>query len=236
MKSHPYLFLAAIFALLFLAGNELAAVTDTAESNYALTAREMVLSGDWMSPRIYGHYWYDKPIFFYWELALSFADFGFNEFAARLPSAVFGVASVLYTFWFSSKVYDRKTGWTAALILGTSLEFWLLSKAVVTDAALFFFMSVSIASFYLGYREDRKYYFLCYAAAALAVLTKGPIGLALAGAFSNPVPFMEAGSEGNAPRPSDFRHGVISSSLRAVVHIHDRLSRHRFPFEFLRCP
>lgn len=117
MKSHPYLFLAAIFALLFLAGNELAAVTDTAESNYALTAREMVLSGDWMSPRIYGHYWYDKPIFFYWELALSFADFGFNEFAARLPSAVFGVASVLYTFWFSSKVYDRKTGWTAALIL-----------------------------------------------------------------------------------------------------------------------
>lgn len=147
IKNHPYLFLAVVFTLLFLAGNELAAVTDTAESNYALTAKEMVLSGDWMSPRIYGHYWYDKPIFFYWELALSFADFGFNEFAARLPSAVFGVASVLYTFWFSSKVYDRKTGWTAALILGTSLEFWLLSKAVVTDAALFFFMSVSIASF-----------------------------------------------------------------------------------------
>ena len=154
IKNHPYLFLAVVFTLLFLAGNELAAVTDTAESNYALTAKEMVLSGDWMSPRIYGHYWYDKPIFFYWELALSFAAFGFNEFAARLPSAVFGVASVLYTFWFSSKVYDRKTGWTAALILGTSLEFWLLSKAVVTDAALFFFMSVSIASFYLGYRED----------------------------------------------------------------------------------
>lgn len=64
MKNHPYLFLAVVFTLLFLAGNELAAVTDTAESNYALTAKEMVLSGDWMSPRIYGHYWYDKPIFF----------------------------------------------------------------------------------------------------------------------------------------------------------------------------
>lgn len=91
MKSHPYLFLAAVFALLFLAGNELAAVTDTAESNYALTAREMVLSGDWMSPRIYGHYWYDKPIFFYWELALSFAAFGFNEFAARAFRRLFSV-------------------------------------------------------------------------------------------------------------------------------------------------
>lgn len=62
MKNHPYLFLAVVFTLLFLAGNELAAVTDTAESNYALTAKEMVLSGDWMSPRIYGHYWYDKPL------------------------------------------------------------------------------------------------------------------------------------------------------------------------------
>ena len=90
MKSHPYLFLAAIFALLFLAGNELAAVTDTAESNYALTAREMVLSGDWMSPRIYGHYWYDKPIFFYWELALSFAAFGFNLTCKKSPPSIGG--------------------------------------------------------------------------------------------------------------------------------------------------
>lgn len=46
MKNHPYLFLAVVFTLLFLVGNELAAVTDTAESNYALTAKEMVLSGD----------------------------------------------------------------------------------------------------------------------------------------------------------------------------------------------
>ena len=75
IKSYPYLFLAAVFALLFLAGNELAAVTDTAESNYALTAKEMVLSGDWMSPRIYGHYWYDKPIFFLLGTGIVFCCF-----------------------------------------------------------------------------------------------------------------------------------------------------------------
>lgn len=181
IKNHPYVSLAVAFILLFLIGNNLAAVTDTAESNYALTAKEMVLSGDWLSPQIYGNYWYDKPIFFYWELALSFLFFGFNEFAARFPSAVLGTASVLYTYWFASKVYSPATGWRAAVILGTSLEFWLLSKAVVTDAALFFFMSVAVASFYLGYRESKKYYFLCYIFAALAVLTKGPIGVLLPG-------------------------------------------------------
>lgn len=77
MKNHPYLFLAVVFTLLFLAGNELAAVTDTAESNYALTAKEMVLSGDWVSPRIYGHYWYDKPIFFLLGTGIVFCRFRF---------------------------------------------------------------------------------------------------------------------------------------------------------------
>ncbi len=58
VKEHPYL----VLGLLFLAANQLLAVTDSAESNYALTAKEMIQSGDWLSPQIYGHYWYDKPI------------------------------------------------------------------------------------------------------------------------------------------------------------------------------
>lgn len=181
IRRHPYGFLLLMSAYLYLIGNPLLAVTDTAEANYALTAREMVLSGDWMSPQIYGRYWYDKPIFYYWELAASFAVFGFNEFAARLPSAVLGCVNVLFTFWFARRVYDERTAWGAALILGCSLEFWLLSKAVITDAALFFFMSAAVAFFYLGYKENRNWYWLCYVFAGLAVLTKGPIGVLLPG-------------------------------------------------------
>ena len=64
------LFTAAV-ALLF-AGNGSLLITDSVESNYALTAKEMVLSGNWLSPQIYGHYWYDKPIFFYWLTALAY--------------------------------------------------------------------------------------------------------------------------------------------------------------------
>lgn len=181
VKEHPYLVLGLLFALLFLAANQLLAVTDSAESNYALTAKEMIQSGDWLSPQIYGHYWYDKPIFYYWELALSFSLFGMNEWAARFPAAVTGILNIWFIFWFASRVYGRKVGFVSALILGTSLEFWVLSKAIVTDSTLFLFMNGAIAFFYLGYTEDKRYYWLCYVLAALAVLTKGPIGLALPG-------------------------------------------------------
>lgn len=93
LRKHPYLTLLFISLFLYLIGNQLLPVTDTAESNYALTAKEMVLSNDWISPQIYGHYWYDKPIFYYWELALSYTLFGFNEMASRLPAALLGSAS-----------------------------------------------------------------------------------------------------------------------------------------------
>ncbi len=181
LRNHPYLTLLFFTLFLYLAGNQLLTITDTAESNYALTAKEMVLSGDWISPRIYGRYWYDKPIFYYWELALSFALFGFNEMAARLPAAILGSASVLFTYWFARRTYGEKTGWLSAIILGTSVECWILSKAVITDSTLFLFMSGAVAFFYLGYTENRKYYFLCYLFAALATLTKGPIGILLPG-------------------------------------------------------
>lgn len=181
LRKHPYLTLLMFSLFLYLIGNELLPVTDTAESNYAVTAKEMVLSGDWISPQIYGHYWYDKPIFYYWELALSYTLFGFNEMASRLPSALLGSASVLFTYWFARRVYSEKIGWLSAIILGTSVECWLLSKAIITDTTLFLFMSMAIAFFYMGYTENRKYYYLCYTAATFAVLTKGPIGLLLPG-------------------------------------------------------
>ena len=74
-RKYWLLLFAAVAALLF-AGNGSLLITDSVESNYALTAKEMVLSGDWLSPQIYGHYWYDKPIFFYWLTALAYKMFG----------------------------------------------------------------------------------------------------------------------------------------------------------------
>ena len=79
---------------MFAIGNGSLPITDPVESNYALTAKEMVMSGDWLSPQIYHEYWYDKPIMIYWLIALSYKIFGFSDFAARFPAALFGALSV----------------------------------------------------------------------------------------------------------------------------------------------
>jgi len=169
--------------LLFLFNGHLF-ITDDVESNYALTAKEMVQSGDWLSPQIYGQYWYDKPIFFYWLTALGFKLFGFTEFAARFFPALFSVFSLLLVYWFGRKLYSHQVGLISGFILATSLEFWLIGKFIITDSALFFFFNGALAFFYLAYRgtkEEKNYYYLFYLFCGLATLTKGPIGFLLPG-------------------------------------------------------
>lgn len=174
------LFLAA--AALLFAGNGSLLVTDSVESNYALTAKEMVLSGDWLSPQIYGHYWYDKPIFFYWLTALAYKMFGFTEFASRFFPALFGLGGLALVAWGGSKLNNERSGFCSALVLLSSVEFFLISKSVITDAVLFFFFSATLLFFYLGYRDGKaSYWYIMYGAAGFAVLTKGPIGVLLPG-------------------------------------------------------
>lgn len=186
MKSRTFLGLVFVVSLLFfLIGNGSLAVTDPVESNYALTAKEMVLSGDWISPRIYGIFWYDKPIFLYWLLCISYTIFGSTDFASRFPSAVFGAASIALAAWFMLRQTGRKP---AALLLSgmtaTSLEVWAISHSIITDQILFFFTSTTMFCTYLGLTEEKKKYIIAaYVMAGFAVLTKGPVGLILPGLF-----------------------------------------------------
>mgnify|MGYP000228895089 CR=1 FL=1 len=135
MKQSSLLTLVFAATFLFLAaGISTLAVTDPVESNYALTALEMVRSGNWISPQIYGTYWYDKPIFLYWLLSLSYSIFGATDFASRLPAVLFGAMSCTLAAWFAL----RQTGRTATALLfsamtATSLVFWLISRSVITD-------------------------------------------------------------------------------------------------------
>lgn len=165
----------------YLPFNSLIPVTDPVEANYALTAKEMLLSGDWLSPQIYGQFWYDKPAMIYWLIAGSYKLFGVGEFAARFPAALFSAASVAFTCWFGRRLYDNwLTGFLAALVLATSLEYWILARLIITDAVLFFFVSVAVGSYYLGLTgQGKAWYAAGYLFAGLAVLTKGPVGIVL---------------------------------------------------------
>lgn len=177
-ENKEILILACIAIILAFVGNNGLAVTDPVESNYVLTAKEMIQSGDYMSPRIFGNFWYDKPILFYWELIVAFQVFGFNSFAARLFPALFALAGVVLTYFFTRRIYDKRTALVASLVLVTSLEYFYISKAIVTDMTLFVTFSATLISFYIAYSEDKPMlYYLAYFMAALSVLTKGPIGL-----------------------------------------------------------
>lgn len=180
-KKYWYILMILTGIMLFY-GNHNLLITDNVESNYALTAKEMVMSGDWISPQIYGQYWFDKPILFYTVTAFAYLVFGCTEFASRFFPAIFGLASVALIGWSGKKLYSEKVGFYSAIVLASSFEFFLISKMVITDSLLFFFFSLALMSFLLGYEKNKsKYYYGFYLGAALAVLTKGPIGILLPG-------------------------------------------------------
>lgn len=174
---------ACLSLLFFLFANQWLSVTDPVESNYALTAKEMVMSGDWLSPQIYHQYWFDKPIMIYWLVALSYKIFGITDFAARLPGALFSAMSVGLLYQFVRMISGRKLlALWSAFILATTLEFWIIAHGIVTDAVLMWATVGTVGAAYLGLERNRKSYIaLAYAFAGVAVLTKGPVGIVLPG-------------------------------------------------------
>ena len=144
---------------------------DPDEPVYAQTAREMLSAGDWLSPRIYGDFWYDKPPMYYWLVAVASLVFGEGEFAARFPSAFFAVVSAVFLYFSVSRLFSVRVGLISALVMATSIEYFYLGKAAVTDMTLNFCLLASLLSFV------EKRYLLFWLFSALAVVTKGPIGL-----------------------------------------------------------
>ena len=155
---------------------------DIDEAMHASTSKDMVLSGDWVTPRYNGENFYDKPPLYNWLVAISFLVFGFTEFAARLPAALLGLGGVMITYWLGRRMFGPVTAFLSALVLATSAEYLVLSRVVVHDISLVFFDTLALTLFYVGYTDERhrKPAFLSgYAALGFAVLAKGPVGLAL---------------------------------------------------------
>ncbi|MBP2627816.1 MAG: hypothetical protein H6Q68_2527 [Firmicutes bacterium] len=148
---------------------------DPDEPVYAETAREMIQFQDFISPRIYGEFWYDKPPMYYWLVAGAFKMFGVGEFAARFPSAFLAVIGVAVVYLSGRKLFSDRAALLSALILTTSLEYFYLSNAAVTDMTLTFFMTAALLSFL------HRHYYMFYGWTALAVVTKGPIGVVFCG-------------------------------------------------------
>jgi hypothetical protein len=169
------------FALFFKLGNLPLLQPD--EGRNAEVAREMKESGAWLSPSYDGIAYLDKPAFFFKAVALSLAAFGNNEAAARLPSALFGLALLALTYGFCRRAYGPRCAIMAVIIIATMPLYLVFSRTIIFDMTLAFFVSAAI---FAGFRAEecegksrRNWYLLGALAAGLATLVKGPVGFLL---------------------------------------------------------
>lgn len=173
-------FLLSIIAIaIFMSFFRLGSFTlfDVDEAVFAEATKEMVQSGNYITPTYNGDNRYDKPILFYWLMAVSYKLLGINEFAARFPSALSGFILCLVVFFFIRQFNDDKEAFYAVTSLALSIYFYAYSHAAVTDMTLTLFISLSLFSFYLSIKKDRRCIYGLYIFSALALLTKGLIGI-----------------------------------------------------------
>lgn len=157
------------------------------EGRYAEMAREMFATGDWITTRLNGIKYFEKPPLQTWMNALTFTVFGVGEWQARLWTGLCGILGVLLTGYAGMRVYGRRVGLYAALVLGSSFYWIACSQINSLDMGLSGMMTVALCALLIAQRdnatpsEQRNWMLVCWAGMALAVLSKGLIGLILPG-------------------------------------------------------
>jgi len=163
------------------------------EPRYAWIARDMAETGDWVTPRLYGKPWFEKPPLFYWGAALSFKLFGVSEAAARLPSAISALLATLALAWLALSLYGAETARWLLLLLPTTVGMIGFSHAAATDMPFSAMLTIAMvcAAVVLGLTRNEHTpilprtpwlalllfgFFL-----GLAVLAKGPAAIILSG-------------------------------------------------------
>jgi len=181
---HALLLLAllALSGLLFFLALGDMGLTDRDEGRNAEAGREMFESGDRLTPTFNGELRIAKPVFIYWLMEQSYRLFGVNEFAARFPSALFGVGLIFIHYLFLVHQRDQTVALFGGLMLLLNLEILGLGRMALTDSVLIFFTTASLYGFWLGLHGEggvRRWIWAFYIGMALATLTKGPVGFAV---------------------------------------------------------
>jgi 4-amino-4-deoxy-L-arabinose transferase-like glycosyltransferase len=156
---------------------------DPDEGRYAEIPREMLNGGDWVTPRLNALVYLEKPPLQYWLTALAYRGFGQNEFAARLCAGLAGYLSLAVVFLVGRDLWGFDAGLRALLFTSASALFVLVGHQLTLDMLLSFCLTAALGCLLLAQirRENsgrwRAWMSGCWAAMALAVLTKGLIGV-----------------------------------------------------------
>ena len=179
--------LSAIPYLCFFSHLDALGLVGPDEPRYAAVAREMAESGDWVTPRLNGQPWFEKPALYYWCAALAFRAFGVNEIAARLPSALAALLATLTMAWAAWRRYGRTATWAVLLIFPTCVGAIGFARAATPDMLFSAMLTAAMIAAYSLVENDldraaprrlaRVAFGVFLGAAALA---KGPAAIVLA--------------------------------------------------------
>lgn len=158
------------------------------EGRYGAIALEMAQSADWVTPRLNGLKYFEKPPLQYWVTAAFVRWLGIGEISIRMWPALAGLLGVLATIVAAGRLHDRRTALFAGLMLASSVLWGGTARFVTLDVGVSTFLSITIFALALGMRDGMdergrtRWLLLAWFASALAVLSKGLIGIVLPGA------------------------------------------------------
>ena len=172
-----------LFVIVYVGSAFSPALQDDADSTHAEAAREMMVSGDYVTLHVNGVRYLEKAPLLYWLVAFSYRIFGVNEFAARLPTVLAMFLLVLLAGVWARRAYGPRAGIYAALFVGTAAGFYLFTRIVIPEAILSLLIASCFYFFLTALEEPQKLWrwYAGYASLALAVLTKGLVALVFGG-------------------------------------------------------
>ena len=183
----PFLLVTLLWGVAWIAGLMRGGLGEPDEGRYAEVAREMLASGDWITPRLDGFLFFDKPPLHYWGTAIAYALLGTEPWVARLWGALTGVLAMVAVAWAGWRVWGRAAGLYAAAILGSSMLFAVSAHVGTLDLGVAAFLALGMACFVVAQFDPASaprrtaINLGMWAALALAVLSKGLIGVVLPG-------------------------------------------------------
>jgi 4-amino-4-deoxy-L-arabinose transferase-like glycosyltransferase len=161
---------------------------DPDEGRYAEIPREMVASGDWVTPRLDGIKYFEKPALGYWATALAFELFGQHAWTVRLWPALSGMLGLMLTFALGRRLYDERAALFAVLVQASALLYVAMARIATLDMGLCFGLQIAMTALALLVQRPQhprpawQLPLLLGVGVALALMSKGLVGILIPGA------------------------------------------------------
>jgi 4-amino-4-deoxy-L-arabinose transferase-like glycosyltransferase len=185
LRRGTWLLVAIVMSVVWFAALDIRKLQHPDEGRYAEIAREMLTTGDWITPRLNGLKYFEKPPLQYWFTAASYAAFEFDEWTARLPASIAGWLAVFVVGWAGTRLVSPVAGAYAAVALAGTVWHFGMAHILTVDSLLSFWLAVALCAFLVAQgaatttRERRGLMLVAWAAIAGALLTKGLVALVI---------------------------------------------------------